>query len=175
MRAFVAVPAPSALCEQLLAVAAPAPGVRWLPAQNLHLTVIFLGDVAETAVPGLTQGIAAACRGHEPFELRLERIGPAPPRRPRMIWGWFAAEPRLSALADAVSEACAEGARGARHPRTDHPHVTVARLGRGHRPSALPDAPAQGALPVHDCRLMSSELSPKGAAYTELARLPLGG
>jgi 2'-5' RNA ligase len=91
-----------------------------------------------------------------------------------MIWGWFAAEPRLSALAEAVSEACAEGAPEARRPRTDHPHVTVARIGRGHRPSALPDAPAQGELPVLDCCLMSSALSPKGATYTELARLPLG-
>jgi 2'-5' RNA ligase len=174
MRAFVAVPAPPELCRQLLAGASPTAGVRWLPPENLHLTVVFLGDVAEDAVPALTQGIAAACREHQPFELRLERVGPAPPRRPRMIWGWFAAEPRLTALAEAVAQACSEGAPHARPPRTGHPHVTVARLGRGHRPSALGDAPAQGELPVCDCRLMSSALSPKGATYAELARLPLG-
>ena len=174
MRAFVAVPAPPALSAQLVAGVSPAPGVRRLPAENLHLTVVFLGEVAEEAVPGLTQGVAAACRGHEPFELRLERIGPAPPRRPRMIWGWFEAEPHLTALADAVAQACAEGAPHARPPRTEHPHITVARLGRGHRPSTLADTPASGALPVRDCLLMSSALSPKGATYTELARMPLG-
>jgi 2'-5' RNA ligase len=162
------------LCAQLLRDASPAPGVRWLPPENLHLTVVFLGEVGEEAMPGLTQGIAAACRGHGAFALRLERIGPAPPRRPRMIWGWFAAEQRLTELAEAVAEACADVAPNARGPRTTHPHVTVARLGRGHRPGALPDAPARGELPVRECRLMSSALSPKGAAYTELARFPLG-
>jgi 2'-5' RNA ligase len=174
MRAFVAVPAPPALSAQLLAGVSPAPGVRRLPAENLHLTVVFLGEVAEAAVPRLTQGIDAACRGHEPFDMRLERIGPAPPRRPRMVWGWFATEPRLAALAEAIAGACTEGAPDARRPRTDHPHITVARLGRGHDPSALPDTLATGALPVHECLLMSSALSPKGATYTEIARLPLG-
>jgi RNA 2',3'-cyclic 3'-phosphodiesterase len=173
MRAFVAVPAPPELCDRLLEPASPSPGVRWLPPENLHLTALFLGEVAEQAVPALIQELETACLSHRRFELRLERIGPAPPRRPRMIWGWFGADARLSALAESLAGAAAGHAPAAGPPRTDHPHVTLARLGRGKPPADLPEGPASGELPVHACTLMRSTLSPSGAAYTELARLPL--
>jgi RNA 2',3'-cyclic 3'-phosphodiesterase len=173
VRLFVAVPAEAPLRSLLERSARPAPGVRWLPADGLHLTVHFLGDVDDASLPELTAALTGSCAEHPAFTLRLERIGPAPPRRPRMVWAWLTPDERLSRLAAAVAGAAAPYAPRARPPRTDHPHLTLARLRPGRPPAGLPDHPLGGQLPVEACRLVSSRLSPSGAVYTERAALPL--
>jgi RNA 2',3'-cyclic 3'-phosphodiesterase len=172
VRLFVALPLPQPLRARLAGYARPLPGVRWLPADNLHLTVHFLGDVDEGALPPLAEALAGACRAQPAFELAFERIGPAPRRRPRMVWAWAGAEPRLAALAEAVAAAAAPCAPAARPPRTEHPHVTLARL-RGGAPAGLPDEPTEERVRVTACELVQSRLGPGGAAYTALVVLPL--
>jgi RNA 2',3'-cyclic 3'-phosphodiesterase len=174
VRLFVAVPLPASLRERLAAHGRPLPGVRWVPAGNLHLTVHFLDEVDEGDVPELTRALADACRAQPAFELALQRIGPAPARRPRMVWAWIAPEPRLAALAEAVAPAAAPFAPGARPPRSERPHVTLARL-HGRSLQGIPDGPLDGRIRVGACELVQSRLGPGGAAYTTLVVLPLAG
>jgi RNA 2',3'-cyclic 3'-phosphodiesterase len=174
VRLFVAVPLPAPLRERLAAQGRPLPGVRWVPDANLHLTVHFLSEVDEGDVPGLTRALADACRAQPAFELALQRMGPAPARRPRMVWAWIAPDPRLGALAEAVAAAAAPFAPAARPPRTQNPHVTLARL-HGRAPHGLPDGPLDGRIRVGACELVQSRLGPGGAAYTTLVVLPLAG
>jgi 2'-5' RNA ligase len=174
VRLFVALPLPPPVRARLAAYATPLPGVRWLPADNLHLTVHFLGEVDGDALPPLAEALAGACRARPAFELALERVGPAPRRRPRMVWAWAGGEPRLAALAEAVAAAAAPFAPAARPPRTEHPHVTLARL-RGRPPAGLPDAPVDERVRATACELVQSRLGPGGAAYTTLVVLPLAG
>jgi len=60
-------------------------GVKWVPAENLHVTVEFYGDVEEDKIPELVDRIVL-----KPFELEFKEIVLAPPNRPpRMIWADF--------------------------------------------------------------------------------------
>jgi RNA 2',3'-cyclic 3'-phosphodiesterase len=176
MRLFVAVPLPDPLAALLgAAAAAAAPdGVRAARRESLHVTVHFLAEVDEEAVPVLERSLASACAGRDPFVLRFEAIAPAPPRRPRMLWACAAPSAGYAALALAVCGAAAASAPRARPVRTSHPHVTLARA-RGARVRWPDPIRVDGAeLAVDECVLMRSELRPGGARHTALTTLPLG-
>ncbi len=161
LRLFVAVPLPDRLREGLAAYgrALPAPGVRWLPADNLHVTVRFIGDTPERDLPDLIARLREACATHPRFVLRVDGVRP----RPRMVWATIEPSERYARLAHDL------GGDGDRPPR---PHITIARCRR--RPPPLPP-PALGdpRVPVDTCELMSSRLGRSGAVYSLVARLPL--
>src|SRR6266487_4607346 len=81
IRAFLAVPIPDAVKAEIeraqdeLRQALPKPCVRWTKREQFHLTLCFLGNVATTRVPELTEAVGAACRGFPALKLRAERIG----------------------------------------------------------------------------------------------------
>jgi RNA 2',3'-cyclic 3'-phosphodiesterase len=179
VRAFVAIPLPAALRQELAAYAAEAAAPlsgRPVPAENLHATVHFLGAVRDDDAEPLAAALGPACASVGPFVVRLADTALAPPRRPRMIWARLEAPPELPALARAVAAAARPFAPDAREPRTGNPHVPLARL---HRPprrgTELPPIAAAGTeIAVAACELVRSELGSSGARYTTLAPLPLG-
>ncbi len=161
LRLFVAVDLPDRLREELEGYgrALPAPGVRWLPAANLHVTVRFIGETAEDELPELAARLRDACAGHRRFVLPVDGVRP----RPRMVWATI--EP---------SDAYAHLARdlGGDGDRPSRPHITLARCRR--RPPPLPPpALSDPRLPVDACQLMSSRLGRSGAVYSLVARFPL--
>lgn len=98
-------------------------GGRAPPADNLHLTLAFLGDVPETRLPELA-GLAAALVT-EPFVLELDCIGYW--RQQRLVWAGPRSCPRaLAALAAVLGDGLrAHGFRSER--RSFKPHVTLLR------------------------------------------------
>ena len=180
VRAFVAIPIPAPLAEELADYAAETAGAlggRAVPSANLHVTVHFLGSVDDAEEEPLRAALAPACATVAPFTVRLAGAALAPPRRPRMIWARLDAPPELAGLAGAVAVAAGPFAPGAREPRTASPHVTLARLRRPPpRGAGLPSLAAAGAeIAVAACALVRSDLGRDGARYTTLAELPLGG
>jgi 2'-5' RNA ligase len=175
---------PPPLRERLEETAAPlrsiAAGVSWVSAANYHLTVKFLGDVDEARIPPIIAAVEAAVAGRDPFDLALRGLGAFPgPGRPRVIWaGVRAGAADLAALAGAVEDRLA--ALGfPREARSFSAHVTLGRVREPRRDPALAAALARaegvelGAARVDRVVLMQSQLSPRGARYTELAALPL--
>src|SRR4051812_49893486 len=79
MRLFVAVwPPPPAVAELetvLAAVRASAPRLRWTTREQWHLTLAFLGEVADDHVPELQQRLARAAGRHPPPTLRFAGSG----------------------------------------------------------------------------------------------------
>src|SRR3989338_5012993 len=68
--------------------------IRWIPAQNLHITVYFLGDVEEQKIKSLSDQLRTHLSTLSPFVLEFEKILFAPPHRPpRMVWATFAPHP----------------------------------------------------------------------------------
>ncbi len=179
MRLFVAAIPPPALAQRLADAAAglAPPELRPTPAENVHLTIRFLGNVEPDAVSALTRALADACVHHAPTELNLEEIAPGPPRRPRMLWGTATAPPAYEALVNAVAAAAAPHAPDARSARPRTAHLTLARLrGRaGLRDWPGPRRLADARLPVTELALVRSDLGRHGPRYTVLATLPLGG
>src|SRR6185369_6726222 len=155
-----------------------APGVAWVTHDNVHLTLKFLGGVETARLGDIERALGAAAAGHPAFDLDVHGLGAFPSRaRPRVLWaGVSAGAAETTALAASVDAALA--ALGfARDGRAFAAHVT---LGRVREPRAnLRLAPALasgeefGRQRVAHISLMRSELSPKGARYTELAAIPL--
>ena len=178
MRAFVAIPLPQPLREELAAYAVEATrdlGARPTPAENLHATVHFLGAVDDRHADALAAALAPVCAGFPALMLRVTEAALAPPGRPRMVWARLETPDELAELARAIAAAAAQFAPDARAPRTGNPHVTLARLRRRPpRGTALPPLPAAGTtVMVEACALVQSELGRSGSRYTTLATLPL--
>jgi 2'-5' RNA ligase len=171
-----------ALAAEIDRLRARAPAVSWVVPANLHLTLKFLGNVAPARVDALGAALAAVAAGADGFDLVVEGLGAFPtPGRPRVIWaGTAAGRPAAAALADRVDAELA-GLGLAREARPFTAHITLGRVREPRREAALAEALAAGASTrfgvVRAARvsLMRSELSPRGARYTELGGWPLGG
>src|SRR2546425_834317 len=128
----------------------------------------------------LQGALAQATSGFAAFEATVAGLGAFPtPTRPRVIWaGVGRGADALVGLAGRVDEALA--ALGfEREPRPFSPHATLGRVRTPRRDPALADALLAaegrefGRLSVERVALMRSDLSSRGARYTELAAVRL--
>jgi RNA 2',3'-cyclic 3'-phosphodiesterase len=152
--------------------------VAWVAAGNLHVTLKFLGQVDETRVPGLADALRATLAGERAFDVAVRGLGAFPsPTRPRVLWaGLEDGTGALHAVARRV-DACCGGLGFPPETREFAAHVTLGRVREPRRQPALADALARaadfGRVRVERVSLMRSELSPRGARYSELAAAPL--
>ena len=149
--------------------------VRWVRAENLHVTLRFLGNVASERLSPLTREVAAELQSVAPFALRLDAVQAFPsPRRPRVVaLGLSPFEP-IADLAAAVERGVV-AAGFEPEARPFRAHLTLGRVrGRYALPDEVP-APPPSPFEVGEIALFTSDLSPSGPSYTLLERFPLGG
>ena len=61
--------------------------IRWVPSENMHLTLKFLGEVAASHLNFLKQMLAHAADSHPQFDLQIGGLGSYPTsRNPRVLW-----------------------------------------------------------------------------------------
>lgn len=155
-----------------------AADVAWVAPGNLHVTLKFLGQVDEARAPALADALYATLAGQRAFDVAVRGLGAFPsPTRPRVLWaGLDDATGALAAVARRV-DACCGGLGFPRETREFAAHVTLGRVREPRRQPALADALARaagfGRVRVARVSLMRSELSPRGARYSELAAAPL--
>ena len=156
--------------------------VSWVAPGSLHLTVKFLGEVADGRIEGIVGALTGAIAGVSAFDADVEGLGAFPSAvRPRVVWaGVSMGAGAMGDLAGRVDDALA--ALGfAREARPFSAHVTLGRVRQPGRAPALTEALRGaagrpfGRLRVARASLMQSELSSRGARYTELAAASLGG
>jgi 2'-5' RNA ligase len=185
LRLFLALDLPEAhraeIGRRAVRLEGSLPAARWVPPENLHLTLVFLGATEESAVPCLTEALAPAfAAAGGPLELRVSGAGTFPPARPaRVAWvGIDGGDPLLD-LQRRVAEAAAGCPVLEPERRPFHPHVTLARPRRPWNRRASEDlvrafeGGVGGPFPVIEGVLYRSELSPRGARYTAVERFPL--
>jgi 2'-5' RNA ligase len=155
-----------------------ATDVAWVAPANLHVTLKFLGQVDQARLPELTAALREAVAQHRAFGLAVRGLGAFPtPARPRVIWaGLHDATGALAVLAASVDTALAYvGVPPDTRPFSGH--VTLGRVREPRRQPGLAEALARdadfGRVVVARVSLMRSELSPRGARYTELVALPV--
>lgn len=135
MRLFVAVLPPAAAVRELGEAAGPlrrlpaASALRWTAPEGWHLTLAFLGEVADPIRAGLDEGLGRAAARHDPCELRLSGGGRFGDRAL-----WAGAEGELAALDRLAASVRAAARRAGAPPDEDRgfePHLTLARTSRG--------------------------------------------
>jgi len=149
-------------------------GVAWVTSENLHLTLKFLGGIDVVRLALVRDALDTAVRGCSAFEFSVIGLGAFPtPSRPRVIWaGVGTAGAALEALADRVDRALAD-VGFAPEQRAFSPHVTLGRVREPRRNERLADLVGGsenfGTIRVDRVSLMRSDLSPRGAKYSEIS------
>ena len=132
MRLFVAVEVPVAVREAVAGTVAPLresmPRLRWVDPSRYHLTLVFMGAVADEAVAQVEPAVARGVAGAAPFALALDgRLGVF---GRRVLWAGLEESRPLAALASAVSSAVASVVALPDGERAFSAHLTLARAGR---------------------------------------------
>jgi 2'-5' RNA ligase len=172
------------LLADLLAALPVAGGVRWCTSDQIHVTLKFLGSVAEERLADVIEAVRVASAATPAFHLSVRELGAFPSvSQPRVLWlgledaakgcrRWLAeADPLLESLGFPPEQ------------RSFRPHVT---LGRSRTPagSRVLSALLRKASPqaerlrghtfaVRDVVLFESHLAPGGARHVPLLRAPL--
>lgn len=175
--------------------------VSWVPPESYHLTLKFLGDIAEERLGEMTTHVESQLAGFQLAaapQLELKGLGTFPsPLRPQVLF----VDTRQLAGSTPPSAPAAAGDLAALQAnlerwltplgftpeaRAFHPHLTVGRVrgaagaGASERRTALPALLARHAetvlgppFAVAELILYESESTATGTRYTPLARLPL--
>jgi len=175
VRLFVAIEIPEdiraafgALLKDLRGI---APHTKWVRAENLHVTLKFLGET-EAAKLGAVQNALGAIRSEQPVKLEFRGLGFFPnDQRPRVFWAGMEASANLKSLASHIDHA-AHRLGFSLEERPFAPHLTLARF---QPPGIAPklreaiqarSAQSCGSLTTHEFLLIESKLKPAGAEYT---------
>lgn len=149
--------------------------VRWVPVENIHLTLKFLGDVSETNLELLKKMMKSEAAEHPVFELSAGELGAFPTiRRPRVIWVNIQAPAELVSLQRGIDHETARLGY-AREDRPFSAHLTLGRVSRNANVNDLRKISEElssfkvgfiGAANVQQVHLYRSDLQPSGAIYT---------
>jgi 2'-5' RNA ligase len=193
MRLFIGIELPPAAradlarigdgCRRRILRQAPRARLRWIPEDNLHLTLWFLGDVDEPRASRLMDVLRQPFRT-APFTARLTGLGAYPPAGdPRVIWQGIddGREGLRSLYAELAERLPALGFDPENRPYS--PHVSLARVKDVPRseapalravlqPSTGPP-PDPVAFEVNALTLFRSRTLPSGSEYQSLLRVPL--
>jgi 2'-5' RNA ligase len=166
-RLFVAVWPPEDLLDLVADLPRPdATGLRWTSRDQWHVTLRFLGPVDD--VEGAVRALDVVGAAPAP----TATLGPAVGRFGQRVL--HVPVTGLDEVAAAVASATAEIGR-LLEARPFAGHLTLARAKRGVAVDLrrLVAAPVSGRWPVNEVCLMESHLSPRGARYEVVARVPL--
>lgn len=173
-RLFVALRPPEAVCEALLDTMEGVVGARWVDADNLHITLRFIGEVDRHLLADVETALAGV--PFAAFDLALASVGHFEGKRhPRAIWAGVIPSAALAQLQHSVEMACRRAGL-APQTRKFTPHVTLAYLNAGSGPIggwlAQHGDLALGRWRVERFSLFESNLTPQGALYNEIAEFP---
>ena len=176
MRLFVGLDLPFAVRQRLAGLGGGVPGARWVPAENYHITLRFIGEVAAFQAEEIDL-VLAGLRGRR-FELTLAGMGTfAKGGRDTQLWAAVARCPGLDLLRSKVEQALQRAGLEAERRRFV-PHVTLARLD-GAAPAKIASFVqthnlfrAEALAVEHFC-LFSSRLGKEASVHTAELEYPL--
>ena len=154
-------------------------GARWVPVDNLHITLRFIGEVNEPAVADITHALELV--EHAPFTFSLSGVGYFPPRKkPNLLWVGIAPNESLQRLRTRVDRAITNA--GFSHEgRKFHPHITVARLSDESPLTRIGQFLSSNSLfkstgiAVSQFHLYTSTPTAEGTCYQKIASYDLSG
>ena len=155
--------------------------VRWVPPQNMHVTLHFLGNITEPMVRAVADNIEQVTKSFPQVELEASGLGVFPSvQEPRVLWvGIHSKDDQLKLLHDKLAIVLEE--TGFKMDgNAFRAHVTIGRIKKA-EPAALEEILAAegdtgfGTSSPKELVCYRSDLHKKGADYHLLWRLPFVG
>ena len=181
-RVFCAIELPSLVRDSIsehitrLREAMPDSPASLSRAENVHLTLKFVGEISYGRANDLSQAAEQAVAGFSPFEIGIGNTGSFPKHgAPRVLWvGIDDYSGKLAALQAKLDAECLR-LGFEKEARAFNPHLTIARLRKpqGARALALSHKEmgfASTDVSVLELAVIRSELSSKGSKYTVISR-----
>ena len=190
-RAFIALsldePTRGAVAAEIERLRPLSRAVAWVPPQNLHLTLKFLGEQNDGRLADALLGIEEVAAARAPFALTLHGLGAFPGmEQPRILWVGVAEGALAIRALQSEVESALDRRQFTPESRPWHPHLTIGRVfdprrWRRDANPALRESIARaatmrfGTFEVSRVALMRSDLHPSGARYSELHSVRLAG
>ena len=157
--------------------------VKWVEPENLHVTLLFLGEIDDADMVNACRIAAKAAATEQPFILRVGGVGAFPtPRRPKVLWGGITeGAEALVRLHAAIEGPLLELGAYRQEERGYTPHLTLGRAaGEADANLLAAELPKHlswnaGQTPVEEVLVYRSEMRRDGMEYSVLARSPLKG
>jgi len=177
MRTFIALNIPKKERQRIWRAVEPLRDrdlpIRWVEADNLHITLKFLGEVRPEKMGEVEAAVSRIAAATGPFSLDLGGFGAFPTlRKPRVVWLGVQATPEVRCLKQDLEWALTDCGFEA-ETRDFHPHLTLGRADTDGGAGAFRDLDALVAglefssrVPVQSLDLMRSQLGRDGAHYS---------
>lgn len=154
--------------------------INWVPEANIHITLVFLGEIEDKRVNDVASVLEKRCSGFGSFLMKISGTGVFRSMDdPRVIWANISDPDRIAELAESLSSGLADSGFKV-EARPFKAHLTLGRIKfirnieklkgvlKEHRDSFYQDAS------VTEVILYESILKTKGPEYHPLKKYPLG-
>ncbi len=151
--------------------------VRWVPAHNMHLTLKFLGEVANSHMDFIKSMLNQLAETHSGFDLQIGGIGSFPNlKKPRVIWVGIHAPAGLTQLQRSIEERSVRLGYE-KEERSFSPHLTLGRVRQkltAQETQKISNTLSTiqlgkiGIARVNSLHLYQSDLNSEGSIYTKL-------
>jgi 2'-5' RNA ligase len=175
-RLFAGIALPEKLRTRVALLKGGIPGARWVPEENYHITLSFIGNVDEEVAERADEALSTVRA--ERFSLKLAGAGNfADGDRPRVLWLGVEQSDALMRLQEKAQNALI-AARVPVEARKYAPHVTLARLKDPDMPKLAAFLQAHGSIEappfeVGGFILYQSHQTKNGSVYEPLREYPL--
>jgi 2'-5' RNA ligase len=153
--------------------------LKFVPEENLHLTLVFIGNMPERQIPLIEEAIEEASKPVKPFTLTFTKLGAFPNfREPHVIWfGLEEPTGQLKSLDQRLKAALEKRRIHLIDSKPFLPHLTLARVKGPLSSEVVPEleriAAARHSIPqvdVSSIELMESKPGAGSPEYLELYR-----
>ena len=183
IRAFIAIDLPPSIQESLdkqtarLRQTLGDDVVRWVPTQNMHLTIKFLGSLPLSHLDFIKRMLTQSADSNPQFDLQVSGLGSFPNSKlPRVLWAGIHASAGLASLQKVIEDGATRLGYN-KEERPFSPHLTLGRVRQRlsaqelHKVSTTFSAFQLGKIgtaTVDSVNLYQSDLNSEGSVYTKL-------
>ena len=188
MRLFVALDIPEAVRENLAAIRKSFSSIdsrlRWVPSQNFHVTLKFIGGVPDEKLQAITEALRSVSIAQEVQVCIRGLAWYFNPKTSVMLWATVEDSKPLTALATAVDQRLASLGIAPEN-RSFAPHFTLARGNSRNLTAGISIALSElaekykkhdfGSVTLQEFHLMESKTLPTGSGYSKVQSFPFAG
>lgn len=125
MRTFIGLSLPEKIRDSIARICYGIEGARWVPEENFHVTLVFLGELDSTEFDSLREICTNVSAGS--FPLKADGLGWFGFKKPAILYIACDPDPRLLNLQKTLESGCKRAGFSV-EKREYKPHITIARF-----------------------------------------------